>query len=63
MPQKIDEWIIARRIYVTKAQLLGERCYADLQEQTQSDDVVIEQCHIEALRVWGMIEEGGNLPH
>jgi hypothetical protein len=49
---------IARRINI-KDWLLGEGCYADLQDQIQSDDVIIEQCHIAALRVWDMIEEPG----
>lgn len=49
---------MARGINVTKDQLLGEG-YADLQEQIQFDDVIIEQFCVAALRAWDVIEEPG----
>ena len=51
---KIEEWNIARKINVTKDKLLGEGGYADLLEQIQSDDGVMEQCRVVALRTWNM---------
>jgi hypothetical protein len=45
--------------------LLGEGCYADSQGQIESDDGVIEQGCVAALRTWDLVEEtwGGDLPH
>jgi hypothetical protein len=54
---EIEQCNIAREMNITKDQLLGEGCYADLQEQIQFDDVIIEQCCVEVLRAWDMTEE------
>ena len=48
-----------RGLNVTNDQLNGEGHYADLQEEINSDDVKIEQCHVFALRTWDRIEKPG----
>ena len=55
---KLEQCNLASRINVTKGQLLGEGCYADLLEQTQSDDI-IKQCCVALLRTWNIAEKHG----
>ena len=50
---KLAQCDLASRINVTKDQLLGEGRYADLKEQIEFDDSVIEQCCSFKSLEWG----------
>lgn len=40
-----------------KTSSLEKGVYVDLEEQTHSNGVIVEQCYVEALKSWNMIKE------